>query len=139
MALAFAISVAAANAALDALLAKLNVGGTGGTIKVYTGSIPATVATAPTGTLLATLTFSVTAFAAAASGVATANTITSDTDIDATGTAGYFRCNDSAGTAVLQGTCGINTGSFDMMMANPNLTIHGVLACTLFQVTQPLA
>src|ERR1700694_2926380 len=91
-------SQAAAQAGLDALLAKLNaIGGVHGVIKIFTGSPPANAEAADTGTRLATLTLSATAFGASATSAsprgatATANAITSDTNAAATGTAGYFR------------------------------------------------
>jgi hypothetical protein len=80
--------------------------GASGVLKIFTGSAPATCATADTGTLLATLTLGGTFAAAPASGVLTANAITSATAV-ATGTAGYWRMYPSASTttnAVAQGT-----------------------------------
>lgn len=64
----------AVNAQANALAALLN----GGKIKVYNGTQPATADTAMSGnTLGVTLTLNATAFAAAVSGVLTANAITS--------------------------------------------------------------
>ena len=64
---------------------------TSGRINVYTGAQPATADTAASGTLLGTLTLSADAFAVAASGAMAINAVTSDTNADATGTAGYVR------------------------------------------------
>lgn len=72
-------------------------------IIIYSGSIPANVATAPTGTLLAQFAGNATNFGAAASGQLTANAV-AGVNASATGTAGYFRINTSGGTAVVQGT-----------------------------------
>jgi hypothetical protein len=90
-------SIAARNAALDALGALAN----SGYIRIYSGSQPATPETAASGTLLAELRFNATAFGAAASGVLTANAITSDATADATNTAGYYRALKSDGTTAL--------------------------------------
>lgn len=99
------ISVDCAKAALDARTALLN----GGTIKLYTGSQPATVAAAPTGTLLATLTLSNPAFAAAVAGgpgaTAAANAITGANAV-ASANAGWFRAYSSGAVGVIQGNVG---------------------------------
>lgn len=92
--MALKISAAAANAEINALTALLNTG----FLRLYSGTRPATVAAAITGTLLASLPLSATAFGGGASGVATANAITSDTAADATGTATHYRVFASDGT-----------------------------------------
>lgn len=134
-------SMAAARAALDALLAKLNVGGTAGHIKVFTGAMPASCGAIDTGTLLATLTLSVTAFPASADGTtnglatATANAIASDTNAAATGTAGYFRAYDSAGVCVIQGDCA--TSAADFVLNTTSISAGATVACTSWVVTLP--
>ena len=99
------ISVAAAIARLNAFSVLLN----GGTINIYTGTPPANVAASPTGTLLATLTLSATAFATAVAGgpgaTATANAITSGTAGN-TGIAGWFRAFSSGADGVIQDRIG---------------------------------
>jgi hypothetical protein len=70
---------------------------------VYSGAVPATVATAPTGTLLIQYIGNATAFGVSAAGVLTANAI-ANVNATAAGTAGYYRINTSAGVAVAQGT-----------------------------------
>lgn len=86
------------NIMLDALRTEFN----SGTLKVYSGTRPTDADTALSGnTLLATLTFSATAFPAASAGVLTANAITGDTSADATGTATFARCLKSDGTTVI--------------------------------------
>lgn len=127
-------------AALDALLAKLNVASTGGTIKVYTGTQGATTLATVSGTLLGTLTFPTTAFANSSNdglgdAVATANTIAPDTSIDNTGTAGHFRALDSAGTVILMGN--INTSSADMIVSTTSLVAGGQLSISSYTVTLP--
>ncbi len=73
--------------------------GGSGRINVYTGSKPASPATAATGTLLATLSLSSDAFGAATSGVITANAITGDSAADASGQAGWARVWRTGDTA----------------------------------------
>lgn len=132
------ISMAAAIAGLNAITALLN----GGTIKIYTGSIPATCETASSGTLLSSgCGFSATAFPTAVDGgsnglaTATANTISSDTNAAATGTAGYFRGYSSGSTCELQGTCG--TSSADMIMNTTTINAGATVAISSFVITLP--
>lgn len=135
------MSMAAARAALDAALAKLNVGGIAGTVKVYTGSMPASCGASTTGTLLATLTLSTTAFPASTDGgtnglaTAVANAITSEPSAPATGTAGYFRAFDSAGVCVVQGTCGVS--SADFILNTTAINTGDVVSCSSWTVTLP--
>jgi hypothetical protein len=135
------VSMLSARSALDALLAKLNVGGTAGRIKIFTGAMPATCETADSGTLLSTLTLSTTAFAAATDpgttglATATANAITSDTNAAATGTAGYFRAYDSAGVCIVQGTVG--TSAADMILNTTSIVSGATVAITSWVVTLP--
>lgn len=86
-------------------------GGTG-RINVYTGGQPATADTAASGTLLGTLTLSSDAFAAASSGGAALNSVTSDTSADNSGTAGYARFYRTGDTA--PGSAGNGTTDYRM-------------------------
>lgn len=134
------MSMLAARAALDAILAKLNTGGAG-TIEIRTGAPEATTLTADSGTKLATLTFSATAFPASADGTSnglatgTASAITSDTNAANSGTAGHFRAKSGAGTVILQGTVG--TSAADMILNTTTITAGDTVACTSYVVTLP--
>lgn len=134
-------SNAGARAALDALTAKLNVGGTPGTIQIFTGSPPANCEAADTGTKLSTLTLSTTAFGASVDSnttglaVATANAIANDTNAAATGTAGYFRAKDSAGVVVFQGTVG--TATADMILNTTSIVAGSVVSITSWTISLP--
>jgi len=106
-------SVAARNAATDAVTALL---GTSGKL-VY--RLAGTVGSP--GTAVATLTLSATGFGASSSGVATANAITSDTN--ATGNASAVAnatLETSAGTVVIH--CGVAASGSDIDLSN-GLTI----------------
>lgn len=135
------ISQAAAKAALDALTALVNGGAAAGTINIYTGAQPATVDTAASGTLLATLTCSDPAFGAATTAspsVATASAITSDTNADASGTAGWFRAFDSNAVAIIDGsitTTAVGTG--DMLLDDTNIVAGGTVAITSWTISMP--
>lgn len=112
--MALELATAVRNAACDAIVDAIDAGGAG-TIQIRTGAQPASPNDAASGTLLATLTFSATAFGAASSGTATANAITSDTNVDATGTAGYARILSGGGSTIADMDIGEGAGtlSFD--------------------------
>lgn len=126
-------SIVSRNAELDALAALAN----SGPIRIYDGSQPSTPETAvSTQTLLATCTFGATAFGSASSGVITANAITQDSAIDATGTAAWFRVLKSDGTTVLwDGSVG--TSSADMILATVSLVANAILQISSLTYTLP--
>lgn len=95
------ISTTAKNAALDAIAAQINAGAAAGTLKIYTGAMPATPGDPVTGTLLAELTLSDPCAPAAAGGVLTFSAITQDSAANNTGIAGYARIADSDGNGVV--------------------------------------
>ena len=134
--MAFRLSTASRNAACDAIVDLLDVGGTG-TFQVRTGAQPTNVADAAGGTLLGTLTFSATAFGASSTGVATAASITSDTSADASGTAGHVRFLNGGGTIHSDAECaqGSGTVNFD----NTTIVAGGVIACSSMTVTVPIS
>lgn len=128
-----AIRNAVANVIVDALDA-----GTGpGTIKIYTGSQPASANNAATGTLLGTLTLSDPAFGDAANGSAAAGAITGDTSADATGTAGWFRAADSDGTTVIDGSVSATGGGGDLQLDSVSIIAGGTINVTGWTVTAP--
>ena len=133
---AFRCSNEFARTCLDAGLDLLDTAGPG-EIKIYTGSPPATCETAASGTLLATLTFSATAFGASTDGTdkatASAAAITDDSSADDTGTAGYFRALESDGTVHLQGDCG--TSAADMIMNTTSITSGLAVSCSSYVIT----
>jgi magnesium-transporting ATPase (P-type) len=106
--------------------------GTNAQIIIYSGTAPANVGTAPTGTALVTFTGNATAFGSAASGVLTANAVANATAGN-TGTAGYFRINTSGGTAVLQGTVG--TAGADMIVTNTSIASGQTCQFTSLTIT----
>ncbi|WP_217183360.1 hypothetical protein [Streptomyces sp. AC495_CC817] len=135
--MAVRISNAARSAAADAIVDLIDAGPAAGTLKVYTGSQPAGAGTAPTGTLLGTLTMSDPAFGNAANGVATAAPITGDSSVDATGTAGWARIADSTGTAIIDLSVTVSGGGGDLQLDSVNLVAGGQLNVTSLTVTMP--
>jgi hypothetical protein len=95
-------STAARNAAANAVVDLLDVGSTNASARL--------LFTTGGGTTLATLPMSATAFGNAASGVATANAITSDTNAAVSGTATVFHLTDKDNTLVISGTVGNGSG-----------------------------
>ncbi len=125
------------NAACNAIVDAIDVGaGSNGTIEIRTGSQPATPQTAASGTLLGTLNFAATAFGNAAAGVAVANAIASDTDADASGTAGWARVYDADGNAVCD--MDIGQGSGTLNFDNTTIVAGGTIAITSFSITVPM-
>jgi hypothetical protein len=133
------ISTAARNAAANAIAALLDGGPDAGYIEIRTGSQPATVGTAATGTLLATIPLNDPAFAAAASGTASADVdpLPSDTAADATGTAGWFRAYDGSDVAVIDGSITATGGGGDMTLNTVALTAGVAVELTSWSITMP--
>jgi len=115
------IATAYRTAMCDALVDGLDAGAGAGTIKIYSGTRPATPNDAITGTLLATVTCIDPAFGAASSGVATLADPASVTAA-ATGTATHFRAADSNGAAVFDGSVTATGGGGDLTLATTSIT-----------------
>lgn len=96
------IVTAARNAALSAVAGLIDAGAAAGTLKIYSGAMPANANSAATGTLLATITLGDPAVGAPASGVGTFADPAS-VNWSASGTAGWCRVADSDGNTVLDG------------------------------------
>jgi hypothetical protein len=93
----------ARNARVTAIITAIDAGPAGGTVKVYTGAMPATPATAPSGTLLLTFTFdAVASFSGPVAGVAALDATPALAAVGAAaGTAGWARIADSTGATVM--------------------------------------
>ena len=108
-----------------------------GTLKIYAGTMPANCDASLAGTtLLATLTFGSTAFAAASTGTKTANAITQDSDAAATGTATFFRAFTSGGTGFAQGSVGVTASGEAMILPTTTINQHDVVTCSSFVVSE---
>lgn len=127
------ISTTARNTACDGIVDLCDAGGAG-TLEIRTGSQPANPGTAASGTLLATFTLPNPAFGAASTGVATLNAVTSVTAA-ATGTAGYFRIKNNAGTAIMDGDCG--TSGATLNLNTTSITSGGNVSITSGTITMP--
>lgn len=120
---------------LNALAALAN----GGTLKIYSDAAPKDPDSAFTGTLLATLTFSTTAFGAASVSGAfpsktvtvSANSITSGTA--AAGTAASFGLFTSGGTLFATGSVG--TSGADLNLNSTAFSAGATVSVSAFQLT----
>jgi len=129
------ISDLARNASVNGVVGLIDGGAGPGTLGIRTGNAPANTTDPDSGTLLATCIFSDPAFPAASGGSATANAVTSDTNIDATGTAQHYRFYDSNGVCVAQGSVG--TSAADIIFNNVSFQAGGTCAISSLVMTQP--
>lgn len=137
--MAIRLSTSLANAMATAVNTAIDAGAAAGTLKVYTGSKPASVETAASGTLLATFTLTDPA-GTPASGVLT---LDFDPDLSATvaadGTAGWFRIADSDGNGVLDGSVTATGSGGDLTFTSTAWTTGMTVTLTTGTVTQPTA
>lgn len=133
--MALQLSVAARNAMLDAIETAT---GTTAIMRIRTGAVPATCATADSGTVVATLTLPTDWMAAASGGTKALLGTWQDASADATGTAAHFRIYDSAGTTChMQGTVG--TSASDLIVDSVSFTAGQQFTVTGFTLTAPNA
>lgn len=111
------LAAAARNAACDAIVDLVDAGSGAGTLKIYTGAQPATADTTETGTLLATVALVDPAFGAAANGTAAGGDPAAVNPV-ASGTAGWFRVEDSTGANVYDGSVTATGGGGDLQLSN---------------------
>lgn len=131
--MALQLSVAVRNGRLDSIETVI---GTTAVLKIRTGAQPATVATADSGTVLATLTLPSDWLAAAASGAKAKAGTWQDTSADATGTAAHFRIYASDGTtAHIQGSVGATGSGADLELDNVSIAAAQSITITSFVLT----
>jgi hypothetical protein len=134
--MAVQLSVTVRNAMLDAIETTI---GTTAVLKIRSGSVPATCATADSGTVLATATLPSTStnwMADAASGSKAKTGTWEDTSADATGTAGHFRIYASDGTTChIQGTVTATGGGGDLTVDNTSFSSGQAFTVTGFTLT----
>lgn len=132
MALQYSTSVR--NAQLDAIETAIS---TSAVLKLRSGSPPADVATADSGTVLATLPLPSDWLAAASSGSKAKSGTWEDTSADATGTIGHFRVYASDGTtAHMQGTVTATGGGGDMTVDNTSVASGQNVTVSSFTISR---
>jgi hypothetical protein len=129
--MAFQFSVAARNAALDAIETAI---GAAPTLEIRSGSVPANCAAAATGTVLAIISLPSDWLAAASAGAKTLLGTWQDAAADAAGTAAHFRVNQGA-TCHLQGTVTATGGGGDMTVDNTSFAVGQQVNITAFTIT----
>lgn len=125
------LATATRNTAIDSNGNMLNAG----TIQIRTVAQPATVETAAGGVLLGTVGFGATAFGAAATGVKTANAISSGTAV-ASGTAQHARLVTSAGA--IHSDADVAQGSGSISFDNATVVSGGIIAISSLTLSQPI-
>lgn len=136
--MSFQFSVAARNAQLDAIETVI---GASAILKIRSGAVPATCATADSGTVLATLALPADWMAAASAGAKALAGTWQDVAADATGTAAHFRVYAVDGvTCHMQGTvsqAAANGGTGDIKLAQEtaNLVAGQQITITAFTLT----
>lgn len=131
--MAFQFSTASRNAALDAIETAIGVSAV---LKIRTGAAPATVATADSGTVLATMSLPSDWLAAAASGSKAMSGTWQDASADAAGTAGHFRIYASDGTTChIQGSITATGGGGDMTLDNTSIASAQQVTITSFSIS----
>ena len=131
--MAIQLSTAVRNARLDVIESTI---GTAAVLKIRSGAAPADVATADSGTVLATLTLPTDWMAAASSGSKAKSGTWEDTSADATGTAAHFRLYASDGTTChMQGTVTATSGGGDMEVDNTSFASGQAFTVTSFTLT----
>ena len=133
--MSFQYSVAVRDATLNSVETTI---GTAPRLYLYTGTVPATCATAATGTLLNATTYTLPSdwLAAASSGTKSIANAPWSLAGSAAGTAGYFRILDSTGTTVgIQGTVTATGGGGDMTLDNTSIAVNQIVNITSFTLT----
>lgn len=139
-ALLFKLGTATRDSLANAFDDACNAGTPPARIEHRTGAQPTNVADASSGTLLGTNIMANPAFGAASTGVVTAGAIASDTNADASGTAGYFRIYTGAGgdtAALCQGNSG--TATTDLVFDNNVIVAGGTIAISSMTLTIPIS
>lgn len=111
--------------------------GTSAVLKIRTGAPPANIATADSGTVLATLSLPSDWLAAASSGSKAKSGTWEDLSADNTGTAGHFRIYQSDGTtAHIQGTVTVTAGGGDMTVDNTSFASGQNVTVSTFTISR---
>jgi hypothetical protein len=130
------ISAAAAAAGVQAVVDLVDAATDAGYIEVRTGTQPASVDTAASGTLLATIPLPSPLWASYTGGTATANTSGGEVGSangDTDGDAGWYRAYDGAGVAVLDGSAG--TSGTELVLNRVDVTTGEPVTIEAWTVT----
>jgi len=134
--MALGLATALRNARLNLIRDAIDAGSGPGTLKIYTGTRPATGGALSGNTLLGTLTFSDPGAPNAADGVLTFSAITQDEAADASGTATWARVEDSDGTFVLDLSVGATGSGADIELNTVSIVAGGPISITSATLTE---
>lgn len=131
---------AKAASAQDQVLASISGGGSQGSLRIFSGTVPANLTVTPTGTQLVSIpvgTTALNAFAATNTGtlVASGNSLPWTGTATNTGTASFFRFYTAAGVAVLQGSVSVTGGGGELQLSTLTVTAGNVIAVSAFTST----
>lgn len=130
------IADAARNAATDAVVDRIDAGAGAGTLKIYSGTQPADADDAEAGSLLVTITLGDPAYGASAAGSA-ALSGTPSAAASGTGTAGWFRVEDSTGANVFDGSVTGTGGGGDLELDNTSIASGQTVTITSLPFSTP--
>jgi hypothetical protein len=115
-----------------------------GVLEIRSGTRPVSADTAPTGTVLASMTLPADAMGATSGHTMSFAGTWSDPSADATGTASWFRIKRSGDSGTtnttdkrLDGDCGTTGSGFDMELNNLSIAITQVVNCASYSHTLP--
>lgn len=132
----FRIAVATRNSMLDNLRTNMDADAGAATIKIYSGTQPATADTALSGnTLLGTLTCTDPVAPSASGGTLTFSSITQDSSADASGTATFARIADNSGDTIFD--CDVGTSGATINLNTTTIVAGGPIAITSFTISIP--
>lgn len=130
--MALQFSVAVRTNRLDSIETTI---GTSAKLQIWSGAMPASAATAPSGTKLVEMALGSDYMSNASNGVKAKTGTWSGSGL-AAGTAGYFRIVDSTGaTCHIQGTITATGGGGDMTLDNTNIAVNQSVVVSTFQLT----
>lgn len=125
-------SVISRNAGLDGRITAI---GPNAILRLRSGAVPASCATADSGTVLATLNLPSTWMNPAAGGAKTKAGTWEDIEADADGVIGHFRIYSADGTCHIQGNVAKTGGSADMIIDNTNAASGQYVSVASFTIT----
>lgn len=135
------LATAVASAMVDVVVDRIDADAGPGTLKVYSGAVPADGDTTPAGTLLATVTLADPAFGSASS-ISTALSRAVMVDPAATtwianGTAGCFIIEDQSGDNVFAGDVTDSAGTGTLKLSSVTAVSGNAFDITAFNYDQP--
>lgn len=123
---------------VNAIMAAIDAGASGGTLKLYTGTKPVSPETGiTTQLLLGTCTFAHAPLGTESGGTLTAAAITPDNLADNNGVATWARIATSAGVAVMDLDVTATGGGGAIQMVSTTIAVNGPIAFTSFTMTMP--